>query len=133
MANYYASARSNYFRVKDDDAFLDAMTPFEVEASKDNDGRWLLIDVSGDANGWPFVVFDEATDEYEDIHFPEVVAPHLADGEVCILMEVGREKLRYLSGYAIAFNNKGEEKRVSLNDIYELATDLGTNITDCTY
>ena len=49
------------------------------------------------------------------------------------MMEAGAEKLRYISGFAFAFNNKGEEITIRLSDIYERAKDLGTNITAAEY
>ena len=48
-------------------------------------------------------------------------------------MEAGHEKLRYISGYAEAINAKGERRTVSLSDIYGLARELGSNITEATY
>ena len=41
-----------------------------------------------------------------------------------VLMEIGNEKLRYLVGYTVAVNNKGETVSIDLNAIYELAKPL---------
>lgn len=124
MANFYGEARTNYFHVKDEEAFLKAM--------EDVPG----IDIQSDANG--FVILGDDCDGYntwykwsiddEELDIPQMVAEHLADGEVAIFMEVGHEKLRYLSGSAVAVNSKGEEVIVSIGDIYKLAaTHFGLN------
>lgn len=115
MANYYASARSNYFRVKDLDAFKSALEPFQVEIHESNEGKVCLL--SHADSGWDW--YDPTTDENFDGCY--VISPHLDDGEVCVLMESGAEKLCYVSGYAVAFNNEGREVTVSLSDIYALA------------
>ena len=117
MANYYGEARTNYFHVKDEEAFLKAM--------EDVPG----IDIQSDANG--FVILGNDDDGYntwykwtvddEELDIPQMVAEHLADGEVAVFMEVGHEKLRYLTGGAVAVNSEGEEVIVSIIDIYKLA------------
>jgi hypothetical protein len=48
-------------------------------------------------------------------------------------MGAGSEKLRYIRGYAFAFNNKGETKFLSLDDIYEMAKPLGSDIQKAEY
>jgi len=72
------------------------------------------------------------TEDYE-IDIVAELTNHLADGEVAVLISVGNEKLRYICGRAIAFNNKREERRIDLNDIYELAAELGPNVTEAAY
>jgi hypothetical protein len=128
MANYYASARSNYFKVKDHEAFKQALAPFDVQIIEDERG---VVIFSNSDEGWSW--WNSETDE--DTYGSEVISPHLADGEVCILMEAGAEKLRYISGYAVAFTNEGREVSVSLNDIYSLAQKEWPNysVTEATY
>jgi hypothetical protein len=129
MANYYASARSNYFKVKDLAEFSKAMIPFDVEISEEDQGVCLLCSGEG---GWSW--YDP---DIEEDHDPvDLIAPHLQDNEVCILMETGAEKLRYLIGYAIAFNNQKEMVDVSLENIYEQARKkfgADASITDASY
>ena len=45
-------------------------------------------------------------------------------------MHAGNEKMRYVMGYAHAYNWKGEVKTIDLRDIYELAKELGNDITE---
>jgi hypothetical protein len=96
MANWTGSARSNYFRVKDEHG------------------------------GWPNWIPAETIDEEDvEVDVAEIVAGHLAAGEVAILIEVGAEKLRYLTGIAVAVNDRNEQRCIDLEDIYEVAKELG--------
>ena len=58
MANYYGVGRSNYVRVKDEEAFTAALAPFEVEIIHDDEGRVGIIDASGDGAGFSWYAFD---------------------------------------------------------------------------
>ena len=69
----------------------------------------------------------------EDEDIMDVVAKHLVDDWVAIFMESGAEKVRYVSGYAVAVNNKGGRETVSLHSIYPLAATLGTYATEAEY
>ena len=133
MANYLASARSNYFHVKDLPAFTDAISAFELTIVEGSDGRVALLVADGGEGGWPSFVFDEATDDYIDFDICELLAEHLCDGEVAVLLEVGAEKLRFLAGHAVAVNSKGQRAEVNLNDIYKLAGELGSEVTEASY
>jgi hypothetical protein len=136
MANWYGAARSNYVLVKDVEKFKDAMEPYEVEVEPHydsvgmKDGRVALFS-TGDGGGWNWTRWDTvATDDGDEESFPEdtnevdLIAPHLQPGEVMVMMEVGNEKLRYLTGNALAFNSAGETAIVSLDDIYEKAKEI---------
>ena len=138
MANYIASARSNYFRVKDIDAFLTAMERVpDVYVETDKDGSVVLTVQNSDWGGWPSYYYDDENGiEEEDFDIAELVSEHLEEDSVAILMEVGAEKLRYVVGYAVAINSKGEREDISLMDIYELAAGLTNkpeNVTNCEY
>jgi hypothetical protein len=58
------------------------------------------------------------------VDFVGELAGHLADHEVMIIVGNGYEKMRYLTGFAVAINNKGERRQVTVEDIYELAKQL---------
>lgn len=134
MANYYAKARSNHFLVKDLDAFRAEIAPLEIGiVTQREDGRVSIYDDGGDSNGWPAFYYNEDTDEETEVDLPDLIAKHLVDGEVAILQEVGSEKLRYLSGYAVAVNASGETRQVLLSSIIDLARELGPNVTDPSY
>jgi hypothetical protein len=118
MANYEATARTNYFRVKDGRAFeewcrvnhLDFRTePVDGESS---------YAVSGE-DGWP----SYNPDTGEDLYIHKEITKHLDPRDVAIFFEVGHEKLRYLAGCAIAVDPDGRTVTVNIDDIYGKAKD----------
>jgi len=140
MANYYCTARTNYFHVKNVDLFNKWIEQFsEIEVVKK---------MIGLENGFG-LLFDEAipttalrdkkneageVEEVDvDIDFMDELADHLADDEVAIYMEAGAEKRRFVIGYAVAINNKKESESISLDDIYAKAKTLGKNVTKVEY
>lgn len=145
MANYYGVGRTNYFAVKDGQAFVADMLelPVEVITREDENGETLygLMDANPDGGGWEWsrVIETEAEDgemDYTDvdIDWSDILASHLKDGWVAILMETGAEKYRYMMGYAIAINSKGETREVNLDrEIMRLAEELGSNMTGVSY
>ena len=124
MANWYGIARSNYFRVKDNAAFLIWVDAYNLDYFQDKEGRYAIA--ASDGEGWPSSCLSEY-DEYLDLDLPMELAAHLADGEVAILMEVGNEKLRYITGYAVAVNSKGDIISVGLDEIYKKAATAFSN------
>lgn len=135
MANYYGQARSNYFFVKDSEAFLEEMKKYPVQIiEQQENGKTLYGFLDADENGGGSVDFYADEDgEYIEVDWRDVFKRHLADGWVAIIMETGSEKYRYLIGHAVAYNNKGETMFVTLEDIYTLATQIGENITRAEY
>lgn len=137
MANYYSKGRTNHFAVKDPEAFQAEVTPLVEEGEvireeRDGvDGFILLF-----PEGIPTQVWnpeDEEADEPMEIDWVSLISGHLADGEVCVIQEIGWERLRYLTGYAVAFNNKGEKENINIYNIYDQAKELGTRITQAEY
>lgn len=136
MANYYSMGRTNHFAVKDPEAFQAEIAPIIgdgdiVREERDGvDGFVLLF-----GEGVPSEHYDYEDEDAEPIQldWEDIISPHLVDGEVCIIQEIGNEKLRYLTGYATAFNNKGERESISLSAIYDQAKELGTRITWAEY
>lgn len=138
MANYVGSARSNYFRVRDEAAFSSWVETLPgVVACRDDDEpeRFVLLVEESDDGGWPNWRCDENTETEEEFDIHLEIAEHLAEGEVAILQEVGAEKLRYLVGYAVAVNHRGERLAVSIDDIYEKVREAGwgTEVSTATY
>jgi hypothetical protein len=137
MANYYGQARTNYFQVKDLKAWRDELSNYPVELieTKDDDGTIKVgfMDANQDGGGLDWQVYDDEGEEAE-LDWTDILARHLADKEVAILMEVGSEKYRYLTGWAMAVNNKKETREISLSkDIMAVAQELGDNVTGATY
>lgn len=137
MANYYGKGRTNYVSVTDRAAFEDAAGKLNCTVIDNSDGKVGLMDANDDGGGFFFQHYDEVADDYVDYDPAELIAPLLLEGEVIVFEEVGFEKYRYLSGWAFAFDRSGEVVRVSLDDIFQVASDkFGVpvaQITDATY
>jgi hypothetical protein len=126
MANYYGHGRTNFFAVKDADSFREEVSKFQVDIIEDEGDGVKVFALFGNAEeGMPWSYYDEDTDDYIDLDWQQVISKHLLDDWVCVIQEVGNEKLRYLRGTSLAFNNKGGYKLVSLEDVYKES--LGTN------
>lgn len=134
MADWYGHARSNYFQVRDKDDFIQwAKDIGDLEIIEDEQGRVGLISTD-DFGGWPRVDWDEAMDDVFGMDIIlEMLASHLKNGSVAILMEIGSEKMRYLTGRAVAMNSKGESVEISISDIYQAAKHLGDEITEAMF
>lgn len=139
MANYIATCRSNYFKVKDPETFLAAMEliPNIVVDSDNNDETFYILGDDPDGAGWPNWIYDDETGEETEVDLFATVANHLQDGEVAVFMEAGAEKQRYVIGCAVAVNSKGECRTIHLHDIYDIAkaelTDNPTKVTVAEY
>lgn len=139
MANWYGAARSNYVMVKDLLAFREAMAPWPIRVSV-ADGLTniaCLLSEEPDSGGWPSSRYDAETDTDVDFDFAALVCPHLVEGQVLVVMEAGAEKLRYLTGWAAAYDHTGRHVGVDLTNIYEAAaTAFGVpraQISACAY
>lgn len=132
--NYDSWARSNYFQVKDNEAFEAWCTLVDVQYEKESrDDGSILYGFISDNGSWPVDRYDEVTEEDVEVDFFAEVSEHLKDGYVAVFMEVGHEGMRYLSASAYAINNKGESEEIYLDQIYEVAKKLGSKIGDCSY
>lgn len=126
MANWYGSSRSNYFRVKDEGAFREWVYEVGLEVLEGEGGlRGIAPSRMSDSGDWPTCASVESDDPDErderDVDIANELSTHLAEGEVAVLLTIGAEKLRYLTGYAVAVNWKGEIVSVGLDDIYAKA------------
>lgn len=107
MANYECAIRTNYFHVKDKEAFLEFTK--KVVCCEDNLDVWEKTDKDG-KTVFGFGCFssimgiskqpeeDEDTASYDN--FIEELKKLIADDDAVIIFEIGREKLRYLNGTA---------------------------------
>ena len=93
----------------------------------------FIVEEGDGFGGLPSGYVDEETEDYVEADAVEELALHLKAGEVAIVMECGAEKLRYVSGWAVAINSKGERETVDLCQIYDKAKTLGKNMTRCEY
>jgi hypothetical protein len=121
MASWYGTARSNYFRVKDKDAFLKWADGRGLGVFKNEESRGLFAIYGGESTGdgsWPS--YDVEADT--EIDLVAELAEHLPKGQIAVLMEIGAEKMRYLTGVAIAVNHRGRVVELTLRDIYRKAS-----------
>lgn len=138
MSNFNGTARSNYFKVKNAEVFmawvetLPDVIILEETATPDGIPMYALLSEDCDTGCFPtwYAQLDEddVEDELEvggdeiEIDWKADLGAHLADGEVCVLMEAGAEKARYISGWALAFDNTEKPAvTVRLSDIYARA------------
>ena len=133
MSDYTAKVRSNYFKVKDQDAwqaFCDRhdLTNIMIWDKERQINLYGFMDESV-GEGLPTHVYDPKKDEHVETDFPAELAKHLEEDEVAIIIEIGNQKLAYLGGYAIAVNAEGTKVTVSTHDIIDLAEGLGKNVT----
>ena len=137
MANYYASARSNGFRVKDVEAFTQAVSDYEIGVWVDDPATGLVSIYSQDPDGagWPSWVYvelpEDAPEDAEDmveVDLAKIVAPHLAGDSVAIFFETGAERLCYINGTALAVNAAGETRFLSLDHMFNTAKELGSEV-----
>lgn len=129
--NYTGTARSNYCRVKDAQAFQDWVSTLRGVQVVERDGRFALLA----DEGWPSSRPGPYADD-EELDLVQELASHLDDGEVAIVVEIGHEGMRYLDGAATAVNRQGEIRQILLGDIYKVAEALaapGTEITRASY
>ena len=113
MANYYASTRTNYFRVKDADEFRAFMSHvygtedrIDLWEEKDTEGRIVFgFGTNGSIAGFDDCSSesdeDEADDECDYDAFVEKLQTFVADDDAIIIFESGHEKLRYVTGTAL--------------------------------
>lgn len=125
MSIYSARARTNYFLVKDAVAFLAAVRDYPVTAVASPDGGHCLVS-STEHGDWPWSGCDEETGDDFSIDWGVLLAEHLTDGQVAVLMEAGGEAsigggCRSVFGSAIAWHSSGAQVSISLDSIYEQA------------
>ena len=115
--------RTNYFRVKTPGEFKKQMARLGLKVI--TSGKAFGVHTEGE-EGWP-AYYEDARGNEVDFAISAVIAEHLQDGEVAVVISLSYDKMRYLSGQAEAFTNQtfvsdaAPLVRVSLSDIYKLA------------
>jgi hypothetical protein len=111
MTNFHGNVRSNYFKVKDVEAFKAAMHP-DIQVSEQRGDGCISLLSSGEL-GWL----------YRDWNPFKAIAPHLDDDEWCVLQSVGGAMPSYLIGHAFAFDATGQAIELGIDDIYKQLPD----------
>lgn len=128
MANWYGTARSNYVFVDDIELLKEALAPFDVAVDQDERGV-MFSSRENEYGAFPNIAYidsEEQEDEEIEFSWKEHVMPYVKEGEVLIIMEVGAEKHRYITGYSEAYVRKGQDIQclsINLNQIYEMASE----------
>lgn len=102
MANYYATARTSYVKVRDHRKFLawaNTVPGCEVITQTGDSGTLygLMFDEEGGIPCWRHDIHD---DDDTDMDIYEEIQSHIADGWSITFQEVGSEKCRFLAGFA---------------------------------
>jgi hypothetical protein len=125
MANFYGNCRSNYFAVKNEAAFKAWISQYEVKLiARDN----LFGFVSDDEFGG----IPQRREDEDAIDIDSEIAQHLADNQVCIIMEAGAEKSRYIAGSATAIHASGASFSINLSDVYARVPEEFGDAAQCT-
>ena len=126
MANYCGTCRTNYFKVKNEKAFLNFMNnvvgdDFYIFDKEDKDGNKSFgFGCYGEIYGIATKVGDENEVEYDYDLFLENLQEHIADNDAIIIMEAGHEKLRYVKGSVLVITSA----KIMYKDTDELAIEL---------
>lgn len=132
MANYYATSRTNTFRVKDPKAFKAWAEKIGIKVHERADASGFVLFPNDMDDCGTFPSYD--SDAEDEIDFANQLSAHLAEGSVAVIVEAGAEKLRYVHGHAIAVDCRGRQVCVALDDIYTLATkEFGGEISRAEY
>lgn len=123
MANWYGAARTNYVSV-DLPAMTEALAPWDgVEIVTNPKGQVGFLAQTEDGS-FPSWSEDEEGNEIE-FSIEDTIMPHVAVGQVLVVITAGHEKMRYITGYANAYTRDADGavrfKGIALHDIYELA------------
>ena len=124
MANFNGTARSNYFKVKDPEAFLAWVSKIPGLGHWVEEDSFAIYSDDGDTGCWPSSWYEEDDEGGGVDHDVDIVSElprHLQEGQVAVLIGAGAEKLCYISGNAVAVDHTGKVVQVNLNDIYSLA------------
>ena len=137
MANWNGIARTNYVKIKDVDAlmnFIDGL-PLEVERHPVEASFVCFTPAWSDTGDFDHSFCDDdGNDEFWDWTH---IAEHLVEGQVLVVMTVGHEKARYLTGFTSAITWDGRVVSINIDDIYaKAAQEFGVDprtIALCTY
>ena len=127
MTNYTGMMRTNYFRVTDLDALVEALPEGLIEVVHgigDEDGTVALIGADPDGiNTLAPVVYDEVLDDDVVFDIPDIVSEYLVEGEVAVFQHTGGEGSRFVAGAAVAVIRGGDRVEITLDGIYALAAE----------
>lgn len=141
MANYQGAERTNYVRIREEKLHdvAEYVRMFNIEMHE-KDGTYCFTPFGytddGCFNAWCAYEDDDGRECEAELDWAEV-ALCMEEGQVLVILSAGHEKLRYISGYAQAWDWRGNCVGLSLNEIYRRASEAFEvpfdSITDCSY
>ena len=113
MANYCCATRTNYFKVKNEEKFMDFMknvhgseNDIQIWTRESNGTKHFAFGCYGGISGWN----DTDDEDYDwDIaydNFTNGLSRLVTEDDAIIIFESGNEKLRYLTGNAMIITSK---------------------------
>lgn len=125
MANWFGAARTNYFRVRDPEAFAKWARACSLSTLRlEQIDLWAVVSET-DTGAWPSSVEDpEVECGYRHFDLITELLTHVMPGEVVVCVEVGARSVHRLSANATAFKagaSPPDQITFSLDDIYLLA------------
>lgn len=142
MANYVHTVRTNYFRVKDQEQFIDFADHLHGESGnvrlmmRDEPGeeRRFALGCDGGIDGFFIHEDDDPEDAYE--LFLTSLQNYVAEDDAVIILDVGNEGLKYVAGLATIVTSK----EIEYLDLTEIAKHRATKMlgnsewtTECDY
>jgi len=123
MANYTCAVRTNYFHVKDEEAFRAFAEKLycnegDIEVWEDKDKAGRTVFGFGCCSSFCGIHSDSANAENPDDaydSFVDEIQKLIAEDDAVIIFEIGREKLNYLNGLATVITAK-EQKYLDISD-----------------
>lgn len=125
MANWYGYARSNYVKVKNVAEAISDLECFDIEVDVHPTlENYIALFGSSDNGGFQFTACTYEDEDAEEsglealeieLDIAEWCKNNLCEGQVLVLVEVGAEKLRYLTGWSSAYTWDGRHLTVSLD------------------
>ena len=127
MANYQGAERTNYVRIREDR--LNRVTRYAARFNiemHEKDGAYCFTPSEytdgGCFNVWYQYEDDDGNECEAELDWAEV-ALCMEVGQVLVVMSAGHEKLRYIIGWAAAWDWQGNYTSLSINGIYEQAAE----------
>lgn len=139
MSNSTCMGRTNYFQVRNLAAFKKALekVPDVEVVEKDATGQPGIAVLANcqDTGSWPSFMLDADGDPTEDeVDIAGIIAEHLVEGSIAVVMEVGFEKKRYGFGWSMAIDHTGRRVELSLDAIYDKAQEaFGSRPSEAIY
>ena len=117
MADFLATSRSNFVIVKDVQAAIESLKPYDIPIHYHPTNSYAIMLAGCDDNGtFNSSYVDEDGDEIH-LDLAEWASSHLQQDQVLVLVSAGAEKLHYISAWAEAYTWKGEVVTVDLLDV----------------